>query len=196
MSENSFSTAPKLDRRVARTRDRLGDALVELLLEKPFDDITVQEVLDRAQVSRSTFYEHYRDKNDLFLSDVDDFFELISTLLARHNDQSERVAPVGEFFTHIAEARDFYAAMVESGRIHDVKELGEAHFARSIEQRLEQQPRSNSLTKETRTALAHAFAGALFALLSWWVQQGMHTSPRAMDDLFHGLVSRGVQAIK
>jgi AcrR family transcriptional regulator len=196
MSENSFSTAPKLDRRVARTRDRLGDALVKLLLEKPFDDITVQEVLDRAQVSRSTFYEHYRDKNDLFLSDVDDFFELISTLLARHNDQSERVAPVGEFFTHIAEARDFYAAMVESGRIHDVKELGEAHFARSIEQRLEQQPRSNSLTKETRTALAHAFAGALFALLSWWVQQGMHTSPRAMDDLFHGLVSRGVQAIK
>jgi AcrR family transcriptional regulator len=91
MFDNSSSTVPKTDRRVARTRDRLGDALVELLLEKPFDDITVQEVLDRAQVSRSTFYEHFRDKNDLFLSDVDDFFELMSTLLARHNDQSERV---------------------------------------------------------------------------------------------------------
>lgn len=196
MSENSSSTARKTDRRVARTRDRLGDALVELLLEKPFDDITVQEVLDRAQVSRSTFYEHYRDKNDLFLSDVDQFFELISTLFARHNDQSDRIAPVVEFFTHISESRDFYAALVESEKIHDVKELGEAHFARSIEQRLEQQLRANSLTKETRAALAHAFAGALFALLSWWVQQGMHTSPRAMDDLFHGLVSRGVQAIK
>jgi uncharacterized protein YaiI (UPF0178 family) len=85
--------------------------------------------------------------------------------------------------------------MVTSGRIYDVKELGEAHFARSIEQRLQQQPRANSLTKETRTALAHAFASALFGLLSWWVQQGMKTSPRKMDDLFHGLVSRGVKAV-
>jgi AcrR family transcriptional regulator len=195
MFDNSSPTVRKTDRRVARTRDRLGDALVELLLEKPFDDITVQEVLDRARVSRSTFYQHYRDKNDLFLSDVDDFFELMSTLLARHNDQSERVAPVVEFFSHVAEVRDFYAAMVASGRIYDVKELGEAHFARSIEQRLEQQPRANSLTKETRAALAHGFAGALFGLLSWWVQQGMQTSPRKMDDLFHGLVARGMRRI-
>jgi AcrR family transcriptional regulator len=190
MSENSSSAARKLDRRVARTRDRLGDALVELLLAKPFDEITVQEVLDRAQVSRSTFYAHYRDKNDLFLSDVDQFFEGMATLLARHADRSERVAPVGELFTHVAEARDFYAVLVESGRIHDVRELGEAHFARGIEQRLEQQPRS--LSKERRAALAHAFAGALFFLLSWWVRQGMRTSPREMDDLFHGMVLQGV----
>jgi AcrR family transcriptional regulator len=194
MSENSPSSAQKVDRRVARTRDRLGDALVGLLLAKPFDDITVQEVLDRAQVSRSTFYEHYRDKNDLFLSDVDQFFERMANLLATSDDQSDRVAPVGEFFTHIAEARDFYAVLVESGRIHDVKELGEAHFARSIEQRLERQQRAPSLTKETRTALAHAFAGALFSLLSWWVQHGMRPSPRKMDDLFHGLVFQGLKA--
>jgi AcrR family transcriptional regulator len=50
----------RTDRRVLRTRDTLGDALVELMHEKPFDDITVQEVLDRAGVGRSTFYAHYR----------------------------------------------------------------------------------------------------------------------------------------
>jgi AcrR family transcriptional regulator len=118
----------------------------------------------------------------------------MANLLATSDDQSDRVAPVGEFFTHIAEARDFYAVLVESGRIHDVKELGEAHFARSIEQRLERQQRAPSLTKETRTALAHAFAGALFSLLSWWVQHGMRPSPRKMDDLFHGLVFQGLKA--
>jgi AcrR family transcriptional regulator len=52
----------KKDRRVVRTRDTLGDALVALMREKNFEKITVQEVLDRAGVGRSTFYVHYRDK--------------------------------------------------------------------------------------------------------------------------------------
>jgi AcrR family transcriptional regulator len=139
MSANIVPRAPKADRRVVRTRDRLGDALVALLVEKPFDDITVREVLDRAQVSRSTFYEHFRDKNDLFLSDVDDFFERMAGLIERQNDQSERVAPVAEFFAHVAEVRDFYSSLIASGRVHDVTELGTAHFARAIERRLQGQ---------------------------------------------------------
>ncbi len=75
---------PKIDRRIRRTRDTLGGALVRLMHEKPFDNITVQDVLDRAGVSRTTFYTHYRDKDDLFLSDVEDFFEFMSTFLTRN----------------------------------------------------------------------------------------------------------------
>jgi AcrR family transcriptional regulator len=190
MSEKSASISPirKPDRRVARTRDRLGDSLIELILAKPFDEITVQEVLDRARVSRSTFYEHYRDKNDLFLSDVDDFFEKMSSLLARSHDLSGRVAPVAEFFSHVADARAFYAALVESGRIHDVRELGEAHFARGIAERLARPGVSESTSGEARQALAQALAGAVFALLSSWLQQGMKATPAQMDQLFHRMI--------
>lgn len=188
MSENPSPAVRKPDRRAARTRDRLGDALIQLLLTKAFDDITVQEVLDRARVSRSTFYEHYRDKNDLFLSDVDQFFEAMSTLLTRNNDPSERVAPVVEFFTHVSDARDLYAVLVESGRIHDARELGEAHFARSIAQRLARPRRGGPLPVEDRAALAHALAGSLFSLLSWWVRQGMTPTPAQMDRQFHSLI--------
>jgi len=52
----------KPDKRVRRTHERLGSALIELIQEKPIDDVTVQEVLDRASVGRSTFYLHFRDK--------------------------------------------------------------------------------------------------------------------------------------
>ena len=121
------------DPRVRRTRDRLGDALVEILLQKPLDEISVQEILDRAGVSRSTFYTHFRDTNDLFLSDVDDFFEAMSTALSRAGSKSRRVAPVQELFGHLGESRAFYSALVESGRIHDVMELGQAQFARGID---------------------------------------------------------------
>src|SRR5260370_17774058 len=55
----------KPDQRIRRTCERLGSALVALIQEKPIDDVTVQEVLDRASVGRSTFYLHSRDKDDL-----------------------------------------------------------------------------------------------------------------------------------
>ena len=174
-----------------RTRDRLGDALVELLVQKPFDDITVQDVLDRAGVSRSTFYTHYRDKNDLFLSDAEDFFEGMATALSRFGDKSERVAPVQELFAHVAEARPFYNALVESGRLHVVMELGQEHFARGIEKRLNEIPRGHAIVPDRRSAFARGFAGSLFSLLSWWVQHEMTLSPEEMDKLFHRLVWTG-----
>src|SRR5947209_20021882 len=103
MFRNLSELDKKEDQRVRRTRDRRGDAMMALLVEKPFEDITVQNVLDRAEVSRSTFYTHYRDKNDLFLSDAEAFFEAMATALSRHGDKSERVAPVQELFAHIAD---------------------------------------------------------------------------------------------
>ena len=65
----------KSDVRIRRTHERLGSALIALIQEKPIDDVTVQEVLDRASVGRSTFYLHFRDKNDLLF----DQFETVLT---------------------------------------------------------------------------------------------------------------------
>jgi len=184
--------ANKGDGRVRRTRDKLGDALVALLLKKPFDDITVQDVLDGAGVSRATFYAHYRDKNDLFLSDVDDFFESIANALSRFGDKSKRVAPVEELFAHIGESRAFYDALVESGRLREVMELGEEHFGRGIEQRLSEIPSANAIPADQRGAIAHSLAGSLFSLLKWWVQHGMREPPAEMDKMFHRLAWSGV----
>src|SRR6476659_9236275 len=83
---------PKMDRRERRTRDALGDALIELMHQRPFKSIKVQDVLDRAGVSRATFYAHYRDKDDLFFSDVEEFWEMVSSMLDRCGEDSNRVA--------------------------------------------------------------------------------------------------------
>jgi AcrR family transcriptional regulator len=136
MSGNNAATPRKIDRRVQRTRDALGDALVALIREKPLAAITVQNVLDRANVGRSTFYAHFRDKDDLFLSDVEDFFQSMASLLARSGDRSRRIAPVRELCAHVAEVKQFYSALVAAERIHDVLQLGEECFARAIDQRL------------------------------------------------------------
>ena len=105
----------KEDARVRRTRDALGDAIVALMHEKPFESITVQDVLDRAHVGRSTFYSHYSDKDDLLMSDVDEFFERVSMGLSERGETSHRVFPVKEFFSHIAEAQPFVNALSSTG---------------------------------------------------------------------------------
>jgi AcrR family transcriptional regulator len=186
-------TAPKTDRRVLKTRNALGDALVALLQEKHFQQITVQDVLDRARVGRSTFYVHYRDKNDLFLSDVEDFFELCSGLLSRHNASPKRLLPVQEIFTHIREMREFYTAVVRSGKINDVEVLGRGYFARSIEERF--QRAGLKMDSMQRSAKAHALAGSFFSLLNWWVDKGMKADPKEMDTLFHQMAWKGLVSV-
>jgi AcrR family transcriptional regulator len=173
------------DPRAKRTRDRLGDALIASLLEKPFDDITVGEVLQRAGVARSTFYEHYRDKHDLFFSDVDEFFEWMSTTLERQPDPG-RIAPVRELFAHVADSRPLHAAMEASGRLDEVLRIGRAHFARSIERALERNERGDP----ARRALAHGLAGALFAMLEQWLASEQKQTPAEMDELFHRMAGR------
>jgi AcrR family transcriptional regulator len=182
----------ELDVRVRRSRDALGGALIALMQEKPFDAITVQDVLDRAGVSRSTFYQHYSDKDDLFTSDADEFFEWVSTALSLQGDRSERVAPVREFFTHVAEMRGYIAALLESGRAHQTYELARGHFARGIERRLGELPRARGIAPEQRRVMAVAYAGGLVSLLDWWIGRGMDQSPAALDELFHRMVWSGV----
>ena len=180
----------RTDRRVLRTRDTLGDALFELMHEKPFDDITVQEVLDRAGVGRSTFYAHYKDKDDLLLSDVEDFFKMFSTILTRRGANTQRLAPVAEFFTHIAEAQDFIKAMQGADKMSDVLELGRGLFARGIEERLVLA--GVELEPLELAARSYALAGSFFALLDWWVGKGMKTEPKEMDALFHRMAWSGL----
>lgn len=186
--------SPKKDARVLRTRDRLGDALIALMKEQPFDHITVQQVLDRAEVSRSTFYTHYTNKEDLFLGDVDDFWEYMSSRLARLGEKSNRVAPVRELFAHVADVGEFRAAVQASGRIQDVLELGRGHFARAIEKRLPELSPANRSASGQNAILAEMFSGALFALLDRWLNANQKETPAQMDDLFHQMVWGALRA--
>lgn len=196
MSENDrlhlAALKKREDARVRRTRDALGDALVALMQEKPFDTITVQDVLDRAQVGRSTFYSHYSDKDDLLMSDAEEFFEAVAMMLSVRGDTSDRVFPVREFFGHIIEAKQFVDALVSSGKMNDNMELARGLFARGIERRLSELPKGREISEHDRPAIAFAHAGALLALLTWWVDRGMKQPPAEMDELFHRLVWKGV----
>ena len=188
----------KPDRRIRRTCERLGSALVALIQERPIDDVTVQDVLDRASVGRSTFYLHFRDKDDLLLSQLEKFLETMSTALSVRKEESHRVVPVAELFAHIGSQKKLYRALADSGRLNDFFDLAQGYFARGIEQRLRESKRLSKLAQPKLPqrevgARASALAGSMLSLLRWWLDRGARESPRAMDELFHRMVWKGLQ---
>lgn len=78
------------DRRIRRTRTALHRALIELMMQRPYERITVAEVIARADIGRSTFYAHFRDKDDLLVVSCT---EHLREEIARSSDQ-RRWAPV------------------------------------------------------------------------------------------------------
>lgn len=184
----------KPDERTSRTRQRLGSALVDLIMEKPFDDVTVQEVLDRASIGRSTFYLHFRGKDDLLLSQLEMFLEMTSTTLSIRKEKSHRVVPVEEIFAHIGHpSNKVYRALADAGRLNDFFDLAQGYFARGIERRLQESGHVAKVPQRELGARAVAFAGSLLSLLRWWLDRGAKESPAEMDGLFHRIVWDGLR---
>ncbi|MCK4727276.1 MAG: TetR/AcrR family transcriptional regulator, partial [Anaerolineales bacterium] len=124
------------DRRVQRTRQLLRDALVSLILEKGYQKITIQDIIDRANVGRSTFYSHYRDKDDLLLSGFDE----LAHDLHRHmrspdttGDDHGHLLHSLEFFIHACNNRELYIAMSESGGGDLILDIARQHMQNHIE---------------------------------------------------------------
>ncbi len=180
------------DLRIRRTRERLGAALIALLEEKAIHEVTVREVLARAKVGRSTFYLHYQDKDDLFLSQMEDGLQMWSNVLSSKQEKSRRLAPVTEFFAHVASARKLYRSLLLSDRLQAYFDLAQGYFARGIARRLKEIGVSIPAQRES-DARSHALAGTLLSLLKWWLDRGAKEPAKDMDELFHRMVWKGVR---
>jgi len=183
----------KPDVRVQRTRAQLGNAFLTLIVEKPINQVTVQDVLDRSGVGRSTFYLHYRDKDDLLISQLEMFLEIMSTSLSVKREKSQRVVPVAELFEHIGNQNKLYRVLSDSGHLKDFFDLAQGYFARGIERRLAESGRIPKLPARELSARASALAGSMLSRLRWGLDRGEKESPEEMDSMFHQLVWTGLQ---
>jgi AcrR family transcriptional regulator len=108
-----MTRSEKLDRRSRRSRRLIVDALLALMLEKRFDRITVQEIIDRADVGRSTFYAQFRNKEDVLESELARVFSLLhEEHLAADQDPAEHLLPSLKLFRHVQEMQPLYPALV------------------------------------------------------------------------------------
>ena len=183
-----------LDRRVQRTRQLLQDALVSLILEKGYQKITIQDIIDRANVGRSTFYSHYRDKDDLLLSG----FEELAHDLHRHTRSPDTTADDHghllhslEFFVHASDNKELYIAMADSGGGDLILDIARLHMQNHIEYHLNQMP---SIGDEIPIPVITNFlAGSLLSLITWWLEQSLPYSSEEMNEMFKALAMPGLR---
>ena len=180
------------DPRIRRTRRMLGEALIELSLEKGFDNVTIQDVTDRADIAYRTFFRHYRDLNTL----------LIEAFETRMNDWRDELTP---FKPVTGESDARYTAARESGRrVFEYVEANQDLFlvvfgpngCRSVEELIFDYSRER--TKDRFEALnrsdieteiiAEVAITATFGLVKWWLTNDGPVSPARMGEVFARLI--------
>jgi AcrR family transcriptional regulator len=182
----------KTDRRSQRTRQSLSDALVSLMLEKRYDKITVQDIIDRANVGRSTFYAHYQDKEDLLISGV---MEVFTMRLLDHSAGDHSFVATADLFRHVQENLQLYEALALGRGLELLYRQGQALLGQRIAEQLQMWlPRDRTLTVPL-PVLSDYVAGTLLTLLRWWLDHRMPYTPEQMDAYFHRLIMPTVGAV-
>lgn len=183
----------KQDRRSQRTRQLVTSAMMELMQEKRYDAITIQDLLDRAGIGRSTFYTHYFDKEDALESMVDQIFESLRAPLSQRDD-GQHLVPSLELFRHVHQNYHVFFALERGHAGERMWEAGQAILSKTIEQVLVATCTERGSQALAHTAVAQYLAGAFLALLKWWLSAEMPATPEQMDQLFQQLAQPGVRA--
>lgn len=178
----------KQDRRSQRTRHLLGEALVELIREKDYNTITVSDIIQRANVGRSTFYAHYRDKDALFVGELDRVIEVLSHPIPGQEEMP--FFPSRGLFRHVGEEYELYKALLWTPGI----DLLIKHMQKSLSQRIEQGLQESGREFEVPIPiLANFIVGSFLTLLKWWLENKMIYSPEEMDQIFKRLAMAGIE---
>ncbi|HMN29220.1 MAG TPA: TetR/AcrR family transcriptional regulator, partial [Caldilineaceae bacterium] len=153
------------------------------MLEKRYDKITVQEIIERANVGRSTFYSHCQDKEDLLVSN----FEYVLDAFSQHFDQGHTMSVVA-LFRHARKFHPVYEALVWGRGVELLYKQGQAFLVRRIEADLTTLVPPGKQPVVPLSILAAYVASTLVTLLRWWLDHKMPYSPERMDELFHQLI--------
>jgi AcrR family transcriptional regulator len=188
------------DRRVRRTRRLLREALLALILEKGYDRVTVQDVLDRADVGRATFYAHFRDKDDLLLSSSEELRESLRQHLAAaargDGDRSGEGLEVARgLFEHAAGHRRLNRALVGRRAGAVVLKHAREQLATLLREHLEEVVTSRRLTPTVPLEVTVQYlASALLGMLTWWLDNDTPYSAEQMGRMFLRLTRPAVAA--
>jgi AcrR family transcriptional regulator len=184
------------DRRIQKTEALLRDALISLIREKAYDSIVVKEILDRANVGRTTFYTHFRDKDELLASSIREVLcsarSMQSPPLAKPYEKIIRFSlPVFQYLQqHRHEHRRAGDAMLDARSRVVLHERLQNVLIELIEDDVKQyvqggRTRAGHMPPEV---LTNYVASTFVLVLNWWVDTDSPLAPNEVNDLYRALV--------
>jgi len=196
MIENQLDE--KLDRRKQRTRRMLRDALLALIVEKGYDDLSVQDITEKADLRRATFYLHYTDKNELLEAVLREIFdELVKELEPLIQSDAlggkTQVETFAVMYRHIAANSRLYRIIL-GGQGGAATTRGiRAYLAGHTLAMLKKLPAAQVLMPID--VLANYMAGAELSLMTWWLESDQPYPVEDMAAMTQQLILKGVMGV-
>ena len=189
----------QMDRRVQRTRQLIREALIDLMMEKQYEKITIQDIIDRANIGRATFYNHYQDKNDLLLRGVAELSnqnENEETLhLPKKDNMTHDTIRTAGMFRHSQENQRLHQVMFKRSQENLIQEqvatILQANVAMQLK-RLTQDERPSDVPADV---IIQFISGGLLTLIRWWHDQNFPYTPEEMDAYFQQMIMPGIVEI-
>ncbi len=179
------------DRRTIRTRTLLRDALVSWMLEKEYDTISVQDITDRANLGRATFYLHYKEKDALLISTLDTLHEELVQRIQRQVQATglEEPPPIQLVFEHAAENKDLYKVVLSgAGKMSLLSRTRDTIVALLMEFITA----GGQMPQIPVEVTAVYLAGAQMHLIGWWLENDLPYSVEEMVRMYQLLTAYGV----
>jgi AcrR family transcriptional regulator len=191
----------KTDRRSLRTRRLLTNALIELMLEKRFDAISVQDILDRADIGRSTFYGHFSSKEALLYSSLGEMLQTLELHMAQDGGAKKdgvrpALLPSLGLFLHVKQHQRLYRALFSSNGLEPITSNLQQQLAQIVEHNLSALLPELSAGRQPTVPLpilADFVAGAFLTLLRKWIEGNDIYTPEQIDAMFQRMVLPGVK---
>ena len=191
MSGKNLDRHDRVDRRSARTQRLLHQALMQLILRKNYESITVQDLLDEADIGRSTFYAHYAGKDDLLRRGFERLrAELGEVVQKRGDKKGPALAFSLPMFVHANRYKEIYGAMLGSAGngivLSEIRRVLLGHIQPDVSARPDK--------KIPHELMVRYVIDVFHSVLTWWLERHPELEPEAVDTLFRRLVVPTLQA--
>lgn len=180
------------DRRTQKTRNALQDALISLMFEKSYDAILIQEILDRANVGRSTFYTHFKDKNDLLLKGLQGLHEFlrnaqIATPITSGKKYERVIGFSLAMFEHVYEHKKLHRSLRGGGWVI-VSQRIEQILVQLIKEEARPLFKRRASSEMPFEFFIHVLGATFMSVLTWWQHSNWSLPPKEINALFRELV--------
>lgn len=182
----------KRDLRIQKTYNALCSAFLALLNEKKFEEITVNELCDRALVGRGTFYKHFADKYEFFGFMVKEIYQDYTSQVAAQSDSRDPIA----YYTNLIHAglafmeqnAGFVNSLESSNMFMLLQEIGSREVSEELVARLKMDEEAGYRFPADPELMAQLIQGALLQAVRWWLLHRDQISKESMQRQLSSLV--------
>jgi Transcriptional regulator len=180
-----MDNAIKIDRRILRTKQSIKKAFLELFSEKDFEQMTINEIAERANVNRGTVYLHFTDKYDLLDKCIEDHVNELISLCKKREDNTISSDGSKPVFDYLSAHFPFFSAMFSNQRVFLFRERLLNFFAVHLMVKMDSP--DHKIDKELK---AQFMASAFIGIVEWWIRHRMPHSTQFMADQVRDLFEK------